>query len=153
MIPTAAALGRATLALRSGGAIVGRGTYVIERVAPALFSSNGDARGPAAAQILRIKPDGARIFESQPVDFGDDGDLLFVTLYATGIRNADAPSRAILLAGAQTLPISYLGAHAETPGLDQVDARLPRALAGAGVVAVTLQVDGKTSNPVSLTFR
>jgi uncharacterized protein (TIGR03437 family) len=48
---------------------------------------------------------------------------------------------------------SYAGSQMQYPGLDQINITLPRTLAGAGVVAVTVEVDGVASNTVSLEFR
>src|SRR5207237_6617501 len=97
--------------------------------------------------------EGQQRFVARAIDFGDSGDRLFLVLYGTGFRNAAAPTRAVLRAGSVTLPISYLAAQPETPGLDQLNAELPRSLAGAGSLAVTFQVNGRTANPVTLLLR
>jgi uncharacterized protein (TIGR03437 family) len=55
--------------------------------------------------------------------------------------------------GGTALAISYLGAQPGSPGLDQINAALPRTLAGGGQRTVVFTVDGKTANPVTLTFR
>ena len=57
-IPAETALGRVQVEVKSAGGTVARGSYVLERVAPTLFSTDGDARGPAAALIQRVKADG-----------------------------------------------------------------------------------------------
>jgi uncharacterized protein (TIGR03437 family) len=49
--------------------------------------------------------------------------------------------------------ISYLGAQLQFPGLDQINAELPRELTGAGEVTIVLKVDGIKTNPISLVFR
>jgi uncharacterized protein (TIGR03437 family) len=125
----------------------------LDRVAPTLFSANGAAAGPAAALILRVRADGTQAYEyaaAAPIDFGPAGDRLFLVLFATGLRNAASATVAI---GSVAAPVLYLGPQPDTPGLDQVNAELPRTLAGAGTVAVRLSADGKPANPVTLTFR
>jgi uncharacterized protein (TIGR03437 family) len=166
LIPEETVLGRVSAAVKSSGEVVARGTYILERVAPTLFTATGGAAGPAAATILRVKPDGTGNYEytvvldpaqqkivSLPIDFGDAGDRLFLSLYGTGWHNAAAPSQASLRAGSVVLSISYFGPQPDTPGLDQINAELPRSLAGAGLVAVGLLVDGTAANPATLTFR
>jgi endoglucanase len=162
-ISAEAAPGRAMVEVKWEGAAVGRGTYTIEPVAPTLFTATGDARGPAAGVIVRIQPDGARVYEStvarnrdgqpipQPIEFGED--RLFISLYGTGFRDAVSSSEVTLTAGGEPLAISYSGAQPETPGLDQVNAELPRSLAGAGEVELVFRVNGKRANPVTLVFR
>jgi endoglucanase len=153
-IPAETALGRVLVAVKSADGTIARGSYVLEGVAPTLFSTDGDARGPAAALVQRVRADGTQSYEYAfpTIVFGPASDRLFLLLYGTGFRNADA-SRAVLRLGSTTVPVSYAGPQAEVPGLDQLNAELPRSLAGAGSVTVSLQVDGKPANPVRLTFR
>ena len=48
------------------------------------------------------------------------------------------------------VPIDYAGPAEGYLGLDQVNLRVPRRLAGRGEIAVVLYVDGKTSNSVTV---
>jgi len=156
LIPAEAALGRVNIQVLAAGQVLARGSYVLERVAPTLFSANGSAGGPAAALIQRVKADGTVTYEytsAGPIDFGDAADRLFLVLFGTGFRNPASPSRTALSLGSTTLSIAYQGPQPDTPGLDQINAELPRSLVGAGQVAVTLQVDGKSANPVTLGFK
>ncbi|MGH9720055.1 MAG: cellulase family glycosylhydrolase [Bryobacteraceae bacterium] len=142
LIPAEAALGRVNVAVKSPEGILGRGTFFLERVAPTLF---------APALIVRVKSGGSQIYEyaaANAVDFGDPADRLFLVLYGTGFRSGQ---RSSLRVGAATLSVSYLGPQPEFPGLDQINAELPRSLAGQ--VAISLQVDSKPANPVTLIFR
>jgi endoglucanase len=165
VIPSGTALGRVNVAVKSAGTAVASGTYYVDRVAPTIFSG-GDAKGPAIAGIVRVKPDGSQTYDytvsfdaaqqkfvAQPIDFGGPSDMLFLILYGTGFRNATAPSAATLRVGSTTLNLAYVGAQPETPGLDQINAELPRSLAGAGLATITFQIDGKTANPATLMFR
>jgi endoglucanase len=147
LIPAGTPLGRTRVAVRLNGAVVGTGAYALERVAPTLFTFDGSASGTAAAVVLRIKAVGTLVNEltNHPISFGDPSDRLFLSLYGTGFRNALAPESASLRVGAEKLAITYIG-------LDQINAELPRALTGAGKQTVTFTIDGKTANPVTLTF-
>jgi uncharacterized protein (TIGR03437 family) len=53
----------------------------------------------------------------------------------------------------RSLPILYAGPHPTHPGLDQVNVALPEWLKRSGECSVTLEVDGRVSNPVTLTFQ
>ncbi len=166
LIPPEASLGRVDLTVRQAGRVVANGTYRLEKVFPGLFSANGTGRGVAAAQIVRVKADGAQTLESVTrfdqtaqafvpvaIDFGSAGDRLYLVLYGTGFRNVVNPVAASLKIGGVEVAISYLGAQPQFPGLDQVNAELPHSLAEAGEVTIVLNVDGITANPVSVVFR
>ena len=49
-----------------------------------------------------------------------------------------------------SFPALYAGPQPQFPGLDQVNVPLSLSLRGAGVVNVTVTVDGVTSNPVQI---
>jgi len=46
--------------------------------------------------------------------------------------------------------VQYAGPQGGYAGLDQVNIRVPRSLAGRGNVDVVLTVDGKTANAVTI---
>jgi uncharacterized protein (TIGR03437 family) len=163
LVPANVPPGKLDVAVRNNGNVVSRGTLELDKVAPALFSANSDGRGIAAAQVVRVKPDGTQIYEpvaqfdavqrryvAQPVDFGASKDRLFLLLYGTGFRNAAVAG---LQVGPAALALSYAGKQPQFAGLDQVNAELPRELAAAGEVVVRFQADGKPANQVTLTFR
>ena len=51
------------------------------------------------------------------------------------------------------LAAEYAGPQQQYEGLDQLNIKLPTALAGKGSVTVSAEVDGLRSNIGSLTFR
>jgi uncharacterized protein (TIGR03437 family) len=55
--------------------------------------------------------------------------------------------------GGTGLDVLFLGSLDVFVGLDQLNARLPRSLAGRGQVNVVLVVDGKPANVVTLNIR
>jgi endoglucanase len=152
LVPANLLLGKLDVALRNNGKVVSRGTLELDKVSPSLFSASSDGRGTAAAQIVRVHADGTQTFEQvlQPIDFGASTDRLFLILYGTGFRNASGVSLQI---GPATLQLLYAGKQPQFFGLDQLNAELPRNLAGAGEVVVKFQADGKSANEVTLTFR
>jgi len=57
-----------------------------------------------------------------------------------------------VLLGSETLTPLYAGAQPQFIGLDQVTFELPRTLAGAGKVEVTVVAGGVRGNTVELNF-
>ena len=108
-IPAGAALGRMTATVTSAGQTVARGTFTLDRVAPAIF--------PSAVAI------------------DDRSGVRILTLYGTGWRNG---STAVLKISDQVLTVLYFGVQPDTPGLDQIDAELPPTLTGQLSVALTV---------------
>ena len=90
-----------------------------------------------------------------PIDLGPSGDQVYLILFGTGLRGHSSASNSVTAAAAGvSLPVSYAGAqNALYPGLDQVNALLPRSLAGKGDVAVQVTVDGQAVNPAHVTIR
>lgn len=166
-VPAETAPGQAFVEVRSGDGTISQGTLNVKAVAPAIFSANADGRGVPAANLLRIKPDGAQMYESlaefdttdrrfktKAIDPGLEGDRLFLILYLTGIRGASDPNRdgnlnesfRFLLAGVQTSPL-FAGPLPGFVGLDQLNAEIPRSLAGRGRVSLAIAAPGfNTSN-------
>jgi len=152
LVPEEAALGRITAVVQREGKTTGQGVFWLERVAPALFTATFDGQGVPAGQLLRIKADGTRAFETlaQPIEFLEAGERLFLILYGTGIRRA---SSTLLSLGKETASITFAGAQGEYAGLDQVNAEVPRTAAGSGKVDVVLLADNKAANTVTLEFQ
>jgi uncharacterized protein (TIGR03437 family) len=55
--------------------------------------------------------------------------------------------------GGTVLPVLFAGAQPQYPGLDQVNFRLPRELAGSGVLPVSVMVDNILTNRVLVQIR
>jgi uncharacterized protein (TIGR03437 family) len=55
--------------------------------------------------------------------------------------------------GGVDAPVSYAGAQGDYAGLDQINLRLPRSLAGRGEMEVKLTVDGRPVNVVWVNIR
>jgi uncharacterized protein (TIGR03437 family) len=87
-----------------------------------------------------------------PVGFGPAADGLYLTLYGTGLRGANTAGTRATVDGLP-IPVIYAGPQPEFAGLDQVNlGPLPRSLAGRGEVPVAVEVDGRASNVLTVTF-
>lgn len=136
----------------------------IGAVAPGLFAANTNGEGVAAAQIVRVHPDGSQdapqataaydpashTWIPAPIDAPSGGDEIYLVLYGTGIRNHSAS--VTLRIDGQEIPVLYAGPQSEYPGLDQVNALLPPDLK-SGPAEISVAVDGVASNTLTLVFR
>jgi uncharacterized protein (TIGR03437 family) len=166
LIPAGTAIGTATITVTSGDGTVSSGTATIAAVAPGLFTANASGQGIAAAVVLRVKENGAQSYEPVaqfdatlnrfvplPIDLGPATDQLFLILYGTGIRFRSSLTTTSAMIGGAASEVLYAGPADGYAGLDQVNLRIPRSLAGHGVVNVALMVDGKAANIVTIQIK
>jgi endo-1,4-beta-xylanase len=166
LMPDATALGLAAVTITSGSGVVSQGAPQIVAVAPGLYTLDASGRGLAAAFVQRIKADGARSTEAVgrydpaqgkwvaiPIDLGAETDQVFLELYGTGLRSRSSLDQVTCRIGGLDAPVTYAGAQVGTLGLDQVNVRLPRTLAGRGEVNVTLTVQGQEANSVKVSIK
>jgi uncharacterized protein (TIGR03437 family) len=159
--PAGTALGRAQVSV--AGAL---GDMLVDSIAPGLLSANADGKGVAAASILHVKEDGSRtaglVFScgaasgscaAAPIDLGAAADQVYLSLYGTGIRNRARIEDVAATIGGEKADVLYAGPQPDFPGLDQVNLRIPRGLAGRGEVPVSLSVAGHTANTVTISVR
>ncbi len=163
LVPRETAAGPATLTVISRGRVTGAGPVAIETVAPGLFSADGSGRGAALGAALRIKSDGAQTVESifrctetggscetAAIDLGPEGDQVVLLLFATGIRAHSGLGAVAASIGADPAEVLSTVPLAQFSGVDQANVRLSRALTGRGEINVTLTVDGRVSNMVTI---
>lgn len=162
--------GVATVTITSADGTLSSALIEIAEAAPSLFTANADGQGVPAAVLLRIKPDGSQHYEpvsvfdpaqqkfiASPIDLSAPGDQVFLVLYGTGLGNfgsrPDAAAR--FQAGSESLdaPISYAGRQGSLAGIEQINLRLPRNLAGRGSIDLQLIVGARTSNSVTIVVR
>ncbi len=165
-IPPGTANGAAAVTVTSGDGEVSTGAMQIVPVAPGLFSVNASGQGLAAAVALRVRADGSQSYEpiarfdsaqnkfvAVPIDLGPPADQVFLILYGTGCRlRSSLPAVTVKIGGADAESL-YAGLADGFVGLDQLNVRLPRSLAGRGEVDLVLTVDGKPANIVRVSFR
>jgi len=165
LIPQGTALGTATITVTSGDGSLSIGAVNIAAIAPGLFAANANGQGVPAAVALRVKADGAQIYEpvsrfdqaqnrfvAAPIDLGPAGEQVFLLLFGTGLRFNSGLGGVTCKLGGIDAPVLFAGAQGGLVGLDQVNLSLPRALAGRGEVDLVLTVDGQAANTVRVAF-
>jgi uncharacterized protein (TIGR03437 family) len=144
--------GQAAVIVRNGSREVATGTVRVNAVAPGLFSAAGNGRGRALGEAVLVTEADTRTAElTTPLDVVSGA--AFLRLYGTGIRGRSSLAAVSLKIGNETIPVTFAGPKAE-PGMDQIEAGpLPRSLAGRGEVTLTLSVDGRSANPVTVVIK
>lgn len=163
LVPAGTAAGEAEIVVLRDSQAVATGRLTIERLAPSLFSANANGSGWAAAVALRLKPNGAQQFEpvtqfdasqnrfvAAPLDLGAAEDQLFLLAFGTGFRAHQGLSQVKAKLASQDVDVTFAGAQGQLTGLDQLNLRLPRSLAGRGELELELEVEGKQANKVRI---
>ncbi len=166
LVPPNTSLGTATITVTSSDGKVSAGAAQIAAVAPGLFAANASGQGVATGVVLRIRGDGSQSFEplvrfdaslnrfiAIPIDLGPPADQVFLLLYGTGWRFRRALSGVSVKIGGVDAETLFAGPQGDLVGLDQLNIRVPRSLAGRGEVDLTLTVDGKATNTLKVSFR
>jgi uncharacterized protein (TIGR03437 family) len=166
LIPAQAAIGPALLTVSLRNTVVGDDVVALQRAAPGFFTANGDGRGVPAAQAVRVAADGSQtavpVFQCGaapascvplPIDLGAASDQVILVLYGTGIRGRRDLASVNVTVGGEPAAVLYAGPQPDYPGLDQVNVRLPRSLAGRGRADVVVSIDNQPANPVTVSIK
>jgi hypothetical protein len=105
---------------------------------------------PEGAEVITTHADGTqsvRSLHSGPVDLGANSATVTLHFYASGV--GPAAETHVQIAGRE-VPVLYAGPSGYFPELDEVIVEVPRSLAGAGDVDVSLVVDGQAANSVPI---
>jgi uncharacterized protein (TIGR03437 family) len=165
LVPQGASNGVATVMVRRSGDTIAQGTLPIETVAPGLFSANANGQGVAAAVVLRrrgavdtFEPVAqfnatANRFEPVPIDLGPETDQVFLIVFGTAFRGISNLSSASATIGGTAGEVIFAGAAPGFAGLDQANIRIPRSLAGRGLINVVFTANGKPANSVQVNVR
>jgi uncharacterized protein (TIGR03437 family) len=166
LMPSNIAPGIATVMVTSSDNKISIGAPRVTNVAPGLFSANANGQGVAAAIALRVKQNGDQVFESisrfdstqtrfvtVPIDLGPEGEQVFLLLFGTGFRFRSSLAMVDVKIGGIDCEILYAGPSPDFVGLDQVNVRLPRSLAGRGEVDLVMTVDGKIANAMKVNVK
>jgi uncharacterized protein (TIGR03437 family) len=153
-VPQGTAAGAATVSVTYNG-LVYDAAQQIAQVAPGVFAAQGLAAGSVlnihnGVQTLTalITTNSAGGLIPVPINVGSGSDQVFLELYGTGIRHHQTPVTATI--GGETLTATYADTQGFYVGEDQINFFLPQDLKGAGLVGVTLTVDGLTANTVMI---
>lgn len=166
LIPSGTAAGAAIVTVTNGSNVVATGTLMIAATSPGLFTADASGQGIAAAVVLRVKPDGSQLYEpiarfdaaqnrivAVPIDLSNASDQVFLLLFGTGIRNRSSLAAVSAKVGGDVVETLYAGEQGGYEGLDQINLRLLKSLAGRGDADVVLDVDGKMANTVRVFFK
>lgn len=160
LVPDGAAPGIATVTIGNAS-----GAAQIDSIGPGLYSASGDGTGVARAKATLNSASGGvtsqNVYQCEasgscaalPLDLGQPGDQLVLSLYGTGIRNNSGLSNATAKIGGVNATILSAGAQEQCPGVDRVDLVVPTSLAGAGEVPVVVTFDGQTANVVTISVQ
>ncbi len=159
-VPAGVAPGPATVYAQgpTGGA---QGAIEIVPVAPGIFLGGATQALVGAITRLRNGEVTNEVITGVPIDLGPEGDLVVLTIYATGLRNRSSQTQVRVsfavpgnsLAPILSVPVDYAGAQGGFDGLDQVNVTLPRSLAGRGALEVTVVADSIASNGANIVVR
>jgi uncharacterized protein (TIGR03437 family) len=156
VLPKGLATGPATVTITASDGKSFTGPVNIQNVAPNLFLSE-DYTGDSIPLALVVRThDGVQTqqrLELAGIDLGPASDQVSLVLFATGLRGRSSLANVSLKIGGVDAPVDYAGPQGQFAGVDQVNVRLPRSLAGKGLVTVELTVDGKAADGTSLTVQ
>ncbi|MBI1764934.1 MAG: hypothetical protein HYR56_26285 [Acidobacteria bacterium] len=163
-VPAGTANGLATVTVNTGDGGLLTGTVSVNTLAPGLFSANSDGQGVPAGIAVRVKTSGEQTFElisrlegnrfvPTPIDLGPDGEQVILVLFGTGYRNRNAGGTVSVRIGGVDAEVLFAGQQGDLVGVDQLNVRLPRTLAGRGEVDLVLTVDGRPANTVRVNVK
>lgn len=163
-IPPGTAAGTALATVRSSDGSIALGNVQVVRVAPGVFTSNGNGQGVPAGYAIRVRADNAQSLEPigeldaqnrwvpRPLDLGPATDRVFLILFGTGWRFRNDGGVTVQIGGTAA-QVDFAGAQGDLIGLDQANILLPRSLAGRGRVNVILTANSLPANSVVLEIR
>ena len=147
--------------ITSGNGKISTGSAQISSLAPGLFSATADGKGWAAADVQRVKADGSQVYEpvtrfdpaqnkvvALPIEVSNPQEQAFLLLYGTGLRGRSSLANVHVTIGGVSCEVLYAGPQGVYVGLDQLNIKLPRSLAGRQETDVVLMVDGQAANTV-----
>ncbi|MCI0388178.1 MAG: hypothetical protein MOB07_05340 [Acidobacteria bacterium] len=134
---------------------------------PGVFTANSDGGGVPAAFVTRVKPGNEQFtepvaqldvaqgrFVPLQIDLGPETEFVVLTLFGTGWRRFGSLANTKVTIGGVDCPVEYVGLQPNFLGVDQINARLPRALIGKGEVDGRVTFAGRAfTNTVKLNFK
>lgn len=161
LVPPESALGSGLLSITNADGGISVGAIQLEKIAPGIFAANADGTGVPYALALRFRADGLRIYEAVsrwdgqqhipvPIDLGAESDQVFLIAFGTGFRGLGGLGPVSATIGGVAAQVVFAGPQGDLVGLDQLNLRLPRSLAGRGLVDVSLNIAGQAANRVQI---
>src|SRR5262245_7873969 len=140
LIPPETAPGAMTVTITNADKIPSFGVEQVRNVAPSIFSANADGKGVAAGVAVRVRAGTQTFFPiarregsqlvPDPIDLGPDGDQVVLVLYGGGVRKRSALPAVKITIGGVEVQADFAGPAPGFVGLDQLNALIPRSLAG-----------------------
>ncbi|MBK9314439.1 MAG: hypothetical protein IPM55_09385 [Acidobacteria bacterium] len=166
VVPDGTAPGQAVLRLTNAAGETSYGLLQIAKVAPGIFTADSSGNGLPAGVILRIKANNEQTYEplvrfdqalnkivAVPVDLSNPQDQVILVLYGTGINRRMDLTTVSARIGDVTLPVIHAQVQGDFVGLDQVALQIPQQLAGSGDAGISILIDGKPCNAVSINIQ
>ncbi len=166
LMPPGTYAGRALVTVRNANGLESSEVVQVGDTAPGVFSADASGRGVAAATVQRVRANGTQSVEDVsrfdatrgqlmaiPIDLGAEGDVVYLSLYGTGVRNRRDLANVSATVGGSRARVTYAGLQSSYAGLDQINVMIPRELAGRGEVDVVLSVEGKPANTVRVKIK
>ncbi|MFN0119203.1 MAG: hypothetical protein ACKV2V_01735 [Blastocatellia bacterium] len=165
LIPNDTAPGLATITITTGDGTISVGTLTVASVKPGLFAANSYGSGFPSGLVLHYN--GANYvggdalarydvptaqFTGIPIDVNRSPEA-FLVLFGTGFRKVTQMSAITVTIGGVNAEALFAGAQGGFIGLDQLNIRVPRQLAGRGDVDVVISINGAEANTLKLNFR
>ncbi len=139
--------------------------FGIGSLEPGIFTADGSGSGPPAGFAITVGPDGSTttvpLFQcttnplkcvATPIPLEAAGTQVFLSLYATGVRNRNSLADVSATVGGVAATVTYAGPQGSFPALDQVNL-LVDPFTGPRLVGVQVTVAGYGSNTVQVQFR
>jgi len=162
VVPAGTASGRATVTIAASDGSVSNAPVDIDTVTPGVFYVPCCVWSLApTGYVVRVR-EGVQTIEPLldeqnqflPIDLRPETDVVYLVMFGTGLRNRSSLAAVSVKIGSVEAPVEYAGAQGQYAGLDQVNVRLPRSLAGqSDGVWVELSVAGKTAEFTMLYFK
>ncbi len=147
--PTETFAGTAVVEVELNGQLQARGTLMLGRIRPAIFTANGSGTGAPAAVATR---DGINYYavgnpngQPNPVNAGD-----VLVLFGTGFQQGNRETAKVTIGG-RAAEVLYAGRQGQFIGADQLNIQIPPGL--SGLVDANVEFNGRAANPVKLLVR
>ena len=152
--------------LRNGSTTIANSVIEVLPVNPGLFAVDASGTGYPAGFALRVRNNGAQVYEPlaqynstlnrhTPIalDVSNATEQVYLILYGTGLRNRTSLASVTALIGGVPAQVLYAGPQGDFLGLDQINLRVPSALAERGEVDVTVMAEGRVTNTLRVLIK
>ncbi len=151
--------------------LINVGLVEIRTTVPGIFTDNANGKGVPSALVVRVRPGNVQTYEPVSrfdqatgqyvpleLDLGPESEFLVLALFGTGWRRTPGTQTVSVIIGNEgtggvNCPVEYIGTQPTFEGLDQINVRLPRALAGKGEVVVIVSIGCIRLNDTILKFK